>query len=172
MINLLGTNPTQLLGMIAFTAATVACLVAAYRPTARDRRAWMVLALINGVFLMEVFFGFRHRIHDMAQSILIAQGTYGDRASLQRVLVPVVVLLAFGLAFFVVWSRFTNVDFKLAASTSIAILALFAIEAVSLHSLDALLYQPIGPALLVGWIWIVACILTVSASFREKYSQN
>jgi hypothetical protein len=168
MINRLSTNPTQLLGMIAFTAATVACLIAAYRAAARDRRAWMVLALINGLFLIEVFFGFRHRIHDMANSILIAQGTYGDRASLQRVLALVVALLAFALASFVVWSRFTNVDFKLAASTSIATLALFTIEAVSLHSLDAVLYQPIGPALLVGWIWIVACTLTVSASFLDK----
>jgi hypothetical protein len=168
MINRLGTNPTQFLGMIAFAAAAAACLVAAYRPTARDRRAWMFLALINGVFLIEVFFGFRHRIHDMANSILTAQGTYGDRASLQRILILVVALLAFALACCVVWPRFTNVGSKLAASTGIAILALFAIETVSLHSLDAVLYRPIGPALLVGWIWIIACTLTVSASFLDK----
>ena len=109
MINRLGTNPTQFLGMIAFAAATVACLVAAYRPASRDRRAWMFLALINGVFLIEVFFGFRHRIHDMANSFLTSEGTYSARVPLQKALISVVATVAFVLVTFMVRSRFANV---------------------------------------------------------------
>jgi hypothetical protein len=165
MINPLGINYTQFLGIIAFAAATIACLVAAFPPATRDRRIWVVLALINGVFLIEVFFGSRHRIHDMANSLLTAQGTYGDRASIQKVLIMVVATSALIFSTFMVWSRAASASSKLAASTSIAVLALFAIETVSLHALDAVFYQPIGPVLLIGWIWLGACTVSVCTTF-------
>jgi hypothetical protein len=165
MLDRLGTNPTQFVGIIAFAAATIACLIAARHPSARDGQAWIVLALINCLFLMEVFFGFRHRIHNFGNSILMANGKYGDRGPLQEILILSFATIAFILATLVLfWSRSASGGWRMAASTSIAVLALFAIETVSLHALDAVFYRPIGPALFVGWIWTVACAITVTAA--------
>jgi hypothetical protein len=45
---------------------------------------------------------------------------------------------------------------RVAASLTIVLLALFAIETISLHEIDAIFYLRIGPVLLVGWLWAVA----------------
>ena len=166
MLDRLGTNPTQFVGTIAFAGATIACLIAARHPSARDGRAWMVLALINSLFLMEIIFGFRHRIHNLADSILIADGKYGDRGPLQEILILSFATIAFILATLVLFRfRFATGGGRMAASISIAVLALFAIEAVSLHALDAVFYRPIGTVLLIGWIWAGACAVTITAAF-------
>jgi hypothetical protein len=166
MLDRLGTNPTQFVGTMAFAGATVACLIAARHPGVRDGRAWMVLALINCLFLMEIFFGFRHRIHNLANSILMAEGKYGDRGSLQEILILSLAAIACVLATLVLFRfRFATGDVRMAASISVAVLALFAIEAISLHALDAVFYRPIGSVLLIGWIWAGACAVTITATF-------
>jgi hypothetical protein len=53
---------------------------------------------------------------------------------------------------------------RFATSITIAVSALFAIETASLHALDAVLYRPIGPILLIGWIWAFAAIGILLAS--------
>jgi hypothetical protein len=126
----------------------------------------MVLALINCLFLMEILFGFRHRIHNLANSILLADGKYGDRGPLQEILILSLAAIACALATLVLFRfRFATGGVRMAASVSVAVLALFAIEAISLHALDAVFYRRIGTVLLIGWIWAGACAVTITATF-------
>jgi len=166
MLDRFGTNPTQFVGTIAFGGAAIACLVAARQRRTPDGRAWIVLALINCLFVVEILIGFRHRIHNLGNSILIADGKYGDRGSLQESLIWSLAAIACALATLVLFRlRFATGGVRMAGSISVAVLALFAIEAISLHALDAVFYQAISNVLLIGWIWAGACAVTITATF-------
>ena len=45
---------------------------------------------------------------------------------------------------------------KVAASITVGLLALFAIETVSLHALDAVFFRTIGSVFAIGWLWAIA----------------
>jgi hypothetical protein len=63
------------------------------------------------------------------------------------------------------WYKTTGPAARVATSVTIAVLALFSIEAVSLHAIDAIFYRSIGPVLLIGWIWALASAAIVFAAF-------
>jgi hypothetical protein len=156
MLDRFGINPTQLAGLLSFGAATTACVIAAGRSSWRDARAWQVLALINGLFLIEIFIGLRHRIHDYLVALLMAEGEYGQRRGMQEFIIIGLATIALIFATLLSFSRRLAASVRIAASLTIALLALFAIETVSLHALDAVYYRPIGPVLLIGWLWAIA----------------
>ena len=144
----------------------MACLIASRHPIARERRVWTVLALINCLFLGEILIGFRHRIHNLADSILMAVGKYDDRGPLQEILIFSIVAVSCALAALALFRlRFYAVGTRLATGISLAVLALFVIEGISLHALDAVFYRAVGTVLLIGWIWVGACAITIIATF-------
>ena len=159
MFDRFSINATQLTGMLSFAAATIACLIALRRSKWPDARTWTLLALANCIFVVEIFIGLRHRIHDLADSLLMARGLYDERQEPQEI-----ITIWFGIiaTFFVILPLFLRrvgeVDVRLAASITIALFALFAIETVSLHATDAVLYRSIGPVYTIGWIWAAAAV--------------
>ncbi len=87
MIDKFITNPTQLTGVLAFAVATTACAIASRRTQGRDMRLWTLLAAVNFLFFVEIFAGFRHRIHDFADGLLMARGLYDERHGPQEMIV-------------------------------------------------------------------------------------
>jgi hypothetical protein len=156
MLDRFGTNPTQLTGLLSFAAATMACLIAARRSLGRNARIWQLLAFINGLFLIEIFIGLRHRVHNYVDALLMAEGQYGHRREMQEPTIIGLATLALLCATLLLFSRRLTGAVRTAASLTIALLALFAIETVSLHALDAIYYRPIGTVLLIGWLWAIA----------------
>jgi hypothetical protein len=157
----LGTNPTQLLGLIAFASATIACLFAT-KTNPNENRTWIALAIANVAFFIEILVGTRHRLHDIAVSLLLSVGLYAGRADLQYGLIfasTAIPLLA-GLLFLFV-RRLRKRRLIVATIASFSVLTLFAIEAISLHRIDEIFYQEVGSVLLIGWLWCVACLATV-----------
>jgi len=125
----------------------------------------MALALINCLFLIEIFVGLRHRVHDFAVSILIADGEYGHRGPSQEIIIALFAVVGLSLAVFILfWNQSAGGAARIGASIAVAVLALFAIETVSLHALDAIFYRPIASVLLIGWIWALASSGTVLAA--------
>lgn len=158
MIDRFITNPTQLTGVLAFAVATIACAIASRRTQGRDMRLWALLAAVNFLFFIEIFAGFRHRIHDFADGLLMARGLYDERRAPQEMIVMSVGAIAFLFVLLPLLLRRFSTTARLAASVTIAVSALFAIEVVSLHAIDAVLYRWIGPVYLIGWMWAVAAI--------------
>jgi uncharacterized membrane protein len=156
MLDRLGTNPTQLTGLLSFVAAATACVIAALRSTWPDARVWQVLGFINGIFLIEIIFGLRHRIHDYLVAMLKAEGEYGQRRGMQEFVIIGLATIALICVMLLLFSRRLAGNVRIAGGLTIALLALFAIETVSLHSLDAVLYGSIGPVALIGWLWAIA----------------
>lgn len=159
----LHTNPTQLTGLLAFALAGLACAAAARR--GGGARWWRVAAW-QLVCVAEVLFGFRHRAHDLVDTLLVANGLYGERGPLQVALLVAALLLA--LLTFVALTRLRRAgpELWLAATATAAALWLFAAESVSLHAVDAVMYLSIGPVLLIGWCWAACAAAVVWAATR------
>jgi hypothetical protein len=152
------TNPTELTGLLSFAAATIACLIATRRSGSRDARIWRLLALMNCLFLIEIYFGLRFRIAELAVMLLKTRGVYAKLHGLTQEIM-IVAIAAIALVFvtlFLFWRQGAGGAARLAASITIAVSALFAIEMVSLHAVDAVFYRPIGPVLMLGWVWVIA----------------
>jgi phosphoglycerol transferase MdoB-like AlkP superfamily enzyme len=155
MLDRFNTNPTQLTGLLSFAAATTACLLAARRSRWREARFWWALALTNSIFFLDVLFGLRHHVHDYFSAILTAEGKYGQRREMQGPIIIVLGVTAVILVMLLLSVRRFSGIVRIAAGLTIALLALFAIETVSLHSLDGVYYQTIGPVMVIGWLWAI-----------------
>jgi hypothetical protein len=175
MLTRVSINPTQLVGILSFVGATIVCLIASRRSTALDARVWSVLAFMNGLFAIEIFTGLRHYIHDLAVRHLMARGEYAQRGMGQEIMVISLIIIALlVIAVFLFGRHAVGGKARLAASIWLVVLALFAIETVSLHEVDAVFYRSLGPILLIGWIWAVAamgiCLAAYSPASRDAHS--
>src|ERR1700738_2903609 len=174
MLDTLGTNPTQLIGILSFAAASIACFVSGRQSALPEARTWEILALINLLFLLEIFIGLRHRLHDLVVAILMADAKYNQRSSVQEILVllSAVIVLTFAATFFI-WHKTSAGSANVAMGLTIAVSFLFVIETVSLHTVDAVLYRPIASVMIVGWIWAIAtCGIVVAASSSAAVPQR
>jgi hypothetical protein len=169
MLDRFGINPTQLTGLLSFAATATACAIAARRSTRREARVWKVLGLINGMFLIEVFTGLRHSFHDYINTLLMAEGEYGQRSGMQEFIIIGLATIALVCGIVLLLSRrFRGGALRIAAGLTLALVTLFAVETVSLHALDAVYYRPIGPVLLVGWLWAIASLGICWAALTVK----
>jgi hypothetical protein len=169
MFNRFDINSTQLIGLMSFITATIACLIAARRPDSRDARIWKMLAFINLLFVIEVYIGLRHEIAALAKSWLVANGLYANmHGGIQAFTIALVATSALIFAALMLASRsVASGGARLAAGITVAAFALFTIEIISLHALDALFYRPLGPVAVIGWMWLIAAVGISLATFRR-----
>lgn len=162
-------NATQFIGMLSFTMAAFSCLMAARRSELRETRIWKALGLMNGLFAIEIYIGLRHRINDTAHTLLRSEALYAKMHGRQQEIV-VLLIAIFALTFvtlFLSWRQVAGGAARVAMSITIAVIALFAIETVSLHALDAVFYRLIGPVRMIAWLWATAAAgVSLAASRR------
>ena len=156
MLDRFNTNPTQLTGLLSFTAATIACLIAARRSGPRDAPTWKLLGLMNCLFLIETFSELRYQIENIMIAILKANDWYAQRREVQGSIDVLLATAFIFIALFLFWRHAAGRGARVAASMTIAVLAIFTMETVSLHAVDAVFYHPIGPILFIGWLWAIA----------------
>jgi hypothetical protein len=167
------TYPSDLVGLLAFSAATIACLIAARRSGLRDARTWNVLALINCLFVIEIYFGSRYRITELAITRLKTEDLYPQLHGWfqETIIIAIAAMAIIFITLFLFWRLVAGAAARVAASITIAVLALFVIETVSLHAIDAIFYRPIGPLLMLGWVWAIAaagiCLAAFSVRMRK-----
>lgn len=152
------TNPTQLAGLAAFAASTLACTWT-WRRTWRS--AWGALAAVHALLWLDILLNARHRLHDGVNAALRALGVYESRAVLQAVL-----LLALALLAVLVWQRRQRAGPALVATLLLASLLL--VEAISWHESDRLLYSHLGPLLLIAYAWIIGAAVVVWSAVRAQ----
>lgn len=152
-------DATQWAGVVAFGGAAAACLSLRV-PSGR------ILAAVNGCLAVECALGFRHGLHD--QVIRLLGDYYPERQPFQ---IALVLIAAFtGLTLLARrWrpARMTSASVPLIATG--AALFLFAVEMISLHALDRLLYRPAGPVLVIGWLWIAIGTVTLIGTARDYH---
>lgn len=148
-------NATQFAGIVAFGIAAL-CAGNNWRSARTSKRQWGVLSVITALLATECWLGLRHRVHALATDWLVARNLYDMRAIPQKYLIAVLALVGCALVFFVtVRPGKQPSPLRSAWLATILSLVLFLIESVSLHGFDTVLYQPLGPIAVIGWLWIL-----------------
>lgn len=152
-------NPTQVAGILAFAGAALVCF----------RVRWWLIGTINATLALECLFGIRHRIHDLAVK---AMGPlYADRADFQIGLIGFSLTLFAGSAILLLGRKQRSAPRLVTAATLLAI-ALFSIEIISLHDIDAMLYRHVGGVMVIGWMWLALGLSTVIGAMTQKTSNE
>ena len=168
-------NSTQLTGLLAFAAAAIACWIASIacrHAGRRDARTWNVLALTNFLLFIEIYIGLRHRVTWIVVTLLKSDHLYTRwHGSIQeRIIISIAAMALIFAAIILLRRQVSGCAARFATGIMIALVALFAIETVSLHAIDAVFYRRIGPIMTIGWIWAVASMavcLTAVLDWRK-----
>lgn len=153
-------DSTELSGFVAFLPPAVACAVAA-RCKGIGSKRWAILAIIYALVSIEILVRGRHLIDQAIGDWLRAEQLYPERRPPQAAAILVLLMLALLAARFVL-RRAPTRRLKIATGATAAALTLFVVESVSLHAVDAIFYRPVGPIMLIGWLWLV-CGWTAAA---------
>jgi len=150
-------NATQLAGTIACTTAALACV------SRRDAR-WYAPAAVFALMVVDLQIQGRYAVRTAVEHFLFAHGlAAADKRPFQ-----IVILIVAAIALLWVIRRFARGPggLGMARFGAILIAALWALEAISLHQTDHIMWLQAGPILLGGWLWIAASALaTVGALF-------
>lgn len=153
----LPANPTQLAGLIALAASTLACTWAARRTR---RGGWIALAIVHAVLWLDILLNTRHLVHDAVNGLLRGAGAYEHRVWLQAALLVLLAALAW-------WGWRRRQRAGMAAAATALLLLLAVVEMVSWHESDRLLYAHVGPLLLIAYAWIACAAMVVWAALRR-----
>lgn len=144
-------NATQLVGIIAFGGAALLCF----------RVHWGLIGTINALLTLECVFGLRHRIHDVAVQMM--GSLYGERAGVQITLISIALALLGGSAKLLL-RRWHQLPSPVVTATTLLAIALFSIEIVSLHAVDAVVYRHVGGVMVIGWLWLFLGLATATCA--------
>jgi hypothetical protein len=155
-------SPTRATGLVAYGAAVICCGLAWTRT--KDRRGAsrlaVVLMAIDGLLLLDIAFNWRWMLHGLVGGYAQSHHEYEMRRSPQLIaLVILAGVLLFGL--FAALRIFRNRTGALLAVSGVLLsLITWCVEVVSLHAVDHILYHTIGNVMVVGFVWILACLMT------------
>ena len=160
-------NSTELAGLAAFIPAALASAAAAGRGATWRRRGWTVLAVIYALLTVEIIASTRHQLDRLIVAWLKAHHLYPERRPAQAAAILLLLVLGLLAARYVL--RLAPAGrLKIATAATAAVVTLFVVESVSLHALDAILYRPVGPIMLIGWLWLACGLTTVGAALSPK----
>lgn len=142
-------NAVQLLGSLGFALAGGVALVA-------PRHRWWGIASAHVAFAAEVIAQLRYRAHDLA--VVLAGDAYAGRRPVQAALIVCIVVITGAV---VLWLLRVGRAFPARAAAeglTGSMAALFVVEAISLHAVDAVLYRPFGPLPVIAWLWLCGAV--------------
>jgi hypothetical protein len=149
-------DATQWAGVIAFGGAALTCFWVRLWP-------WIIIGTINLAMAIECGLGMRHRAHNLA--IEFMGPLYANRVGVQIGLIFSAVFVVLVTASLLLHRKHWRVPAAVTTATALA-LALFSVETISLHAVDALLYQPVAGLLVIGWVWAALGSVTAIAAYR------
>ena len=151
-------NSTEVAGLLAFAPAAFTTGAAAARTRARRGKGalrWGIIAAIHALLVAEVVASTRFVAEDEIRQLLRQANEYSERRGPQADALLLIAAMAIVIAFLVVRKSPTRTS-AIASGATVAAVTIFVVEGVSLHRVDAILYAPAGPILLIGWLWL-AC---------------
>jgi hypothetical protein len=154
-VDAVSVDTTQWVGILGFGVAALLCA----RVARNGSPNWWILASLNALLIVEIVAGWRYRVHDLADVLLLNRGLYESRQPWQMAMIAValVVLLAAGLS---VRVRIHSAALASAVTGLCFAISIFVIEAISLHAVDAVLHHSLGPLKVIAFFWLTACAWT------------
>lgn len=150
-------------GLVAYAGAAAACWLALGKR--RERVWWCALAVAHTALTLDAALRLRHELTRWLAGLMGHSAWYGVRRPWQTAVIGGLVVALVALAVFIARRR-ARASTRLAAVLTLVGLGLVLAEVASLHQLDALLREPIGPMMAVAWGWafvalgVIACAAT------------
>lgn len=142
-------NWTLVAGFAACSLAAAASWDAG--TAARERRGpWRVLACVYVVLLAELVAETRFGVAAAIDAALPG----ADKHAVQVGLALAMLLAAAGALVAVLRAARRVRWFALAGPVAVAMAGLFGVETLAVGPVGVLLYRPVGPVLLIGWLWL------------------
>lgn len=167
-------TPTRASGIAAYGIAVACCGIAWARTrgerTVSQIAAW--LTAIEGSLLLDMIFNGRWILHQLFLDFARRWHEYELRR-LPQVIVVAILIGMLLVGFFSALRLFrARIGALLAVSGALLSLVTWCIEVVSLHQIDAALYQPIGKLMAVSLLWIASCTMTSVGILIESRPTN
>jgi hypothetical protein len=156
-------TPVRASGMAAYFVASVSCGAACVKAKCDKRmsRLAFILGVLQVILLFDIAFDWRWKLYTLLKSWAIANQWYSQRHW------PQVGMLAMVGALQLVGMGAARQRFSASAGAVLAIvgtllsIACWSTEVISLHRIDGLLYHSIGPFMVINFVWMLACMITV-----------
>jgi hypothetical protein len=159
---------TRVTGVLAFGAAALACATLAISRRPRHPALWASLAVVQMLCAVEVLFGFRYGLHDLANGALLERGWYGSRGDWQALLLGAGVAAICALGLLAAWqSRADRYAAVAIVGAALGVSVLLA-ETISLHRIDVVMYASLGPFVGLVWMWIAAASMVAAAALATR----
>jgi hypothetical protein len=168
------TDWTEVGGLLGFVPAALTAMLASSRAPRRPgggRFLWAALATVHTLLTVEVLTWTRFIISDELRHWLTKAGHYSDRREPQAWALFIVFVAAAAASAWLV-RRAPTRNTAVASGATAAVLTVFIVETVSLHTVDALLYTYVGPMFLVGWLWLACGWITAAAALHSTSSDE
>ena len=154
-------------GLLAFAAASAACLRVALR-RGRSAALWGTLAALHAAWALEVVLNLRYRFRTAILPLLQERGWYGSRTVWQSEAIVVALLIGTALAAWVARRhRDDGAALGAIAGTALALM-LLVVETISLHRVDAVMYAQAGPLVLLAWAWLGAAAIVIASALAAS----
>ena len=154
-------------GLSAFAAAAAACFRVSLR-RGRSAALWGTLAALHASWALEIVLNLRYRFRAALIPLLQERGWYASRTVWQGEAIVVALLLGTVLAAWA-WRRHRDDGAALGAIAGTALaLMLLAVETISLHRVDAVMYAEAGPLVLLAWAWVGAAAIVIALALAAS----
>lgn len=148
--------------MAAYLVASLTCaLTAARAPGRLVSRLASVLCALDFALFLDIAFDLRCKLYDWLKGTAISRGVYNERTEPQ-----VIALIALAVGLLVLGARLSRKlapirGASLAVCGALLSIGCWLTELISFHVVDTILYRHIGPFMVVGFVWILACAMTL-----------
>ena len=162
-------TPTRIIGLASTLFAAIACCVAwtKNREFPQVHRLSAALVLVEAALLVDMAINGRWLIHQWIDEQAIAGGSYNHRGGPQiagLAILCTVTLVGLGVAFALFRGRRGAL---LASIGALISLGFWCVEVISLHSVDAVLYDMTFGVMPITMVWIISSLMTGVGILRE-----
>lgn len=163
----LAIDANAVAGLSAFAAAAAACAGVAMR-RGRARALWATLATLHALWALEIVLNLRYRFRAALVPLMQERGWYASRTTWQAAAIVVALVLGTAIAAIVLRRhRHDGAALGAIAGTALA-LVLLAVETISLHRVDAVMYAQAGPLVVLAWLWIGAATIVIASALAAS----
>lgn len=141
--------------------------IAAVAAGSLRRPSWLVLAALLAAMAVSIATDAHWIVHDRVRAMLMNQGVYGQHLLVQMAITLVGAALTALLGLWIIRRR--HGAHRWATLATLALAALFGVQALSVHGVDAVLGRRLGPLMVVGWLWTAGALtITLAAFFAHQ----
>jgi hypothetical protein len=164
-------DANTVVGLSAFATAAVACLRVSLR-RGRSAALWGVLAALHASWALEILLNLRYRFRAAILPLLQERGWYASRTTWQGAAIVAALLIGTALAASA-WRRHRDDAAALGAIAGTALaLMLMAVETISLHRVDEVMYAEAGPLVLLAWAWLGAAAIVIASALAAPLDRS